>query len=145
MEKIELKVSMEPERLDALRYFLQKQQKGSPQKELERALEELYETYVPADTRAYLDSRCRPVAARPRPKRPARSSQAKVRPRLRPMARDRTENSREKGAPFVAASASVCPVVQGDRAGIPPADRRPCWADFRKFPRDWGRSILVRG
>ena len=42
MEKIELKVSMEPERLDALRYFLQKQQKGSPQKELERALEELY-------------------------------------------------------------------------------------------------------
>lgn len=65
MEKIELKVSMEPERLDALRYFLQKQQKGSPQKELERALEELYETYVPADTRAYLDSRCRPAAARP--------------------------------------------------------------------------------
>ena len=59
---------MEPERLDALRYFLQKQQKGSPQKELERALEELYETYVPADTRAYLDSRCRPAAARPRPK-----------------------------------------------------------------------------
>ena len=77
MEKIELKVSMEPERLDALRYFLQKQQKGSPQKELERALEELYETYVPADTRAYLDSKCRPVAARPRPKRPVRSAQAK--------------------------------------------------------------------
>ena len=77
MEKIELKVSMEPERLDALRYFLQKQQKGSPQKELERALEELYETYVPADTRAYLDSKRRPVAARPRPKRPARSAQTK--------------------------------------------------------------------
>ena len=41
------------------------------------SMEELYETYVPADTRAYLDSRCRPAAARPRPKRPARSSQAK--------------------------------------------------------------------
>ena len=40
-------------------------------------LEELYETYVPADTRAYLDSKCRPAAARPRPKRPARSAQAK--------------------------------------------------------------------
>ena len=77
MEKTELTVTIEPERLDALRYFLQKQQKGSPQKELERALEELYETYVPADTRAYLDSRCRPAAARPRPKRPARSAQAK--------------------------------------------------------------------
>ena len=69
----------------------------------------------------------------------------RARQHLRLLARGRTENSREKGAPFVAASASVCPVVQGDRAGIPPADRRPCWADFRKFPRDWGRSILVRG
>ena len=77
MEKIELKVSMEPERLDALRYFLQKQQKGTPQKELERALAELYETYVPADTLSYLDSRGRPTAARPRPKRRARSAQAK--------------------------------------------------------------------
>ena len=69
----------------------------------------------------------------------------RARQHLRLLVRGRTENSREKGAPFVAASASVCPAVLRGRAGIPPADRRHCWADFRKFPRDWGRSILVRG
>ena len=60
MEKTELTVSMEPERLDALRYFLAAKNKRTPQKELQRALEELYEAYVPAETRAYLDARCRP-------------------------------------------------------------------------------------
>ena len=49
MEKTELTVSMEPERLDALRYFLAAKNKRTPQKELQRALEELYETYVPAE------------------------------------------------------------------------------------------------
>ena len=48
MEKTELTVSMEPERLDALRYFLAAKNKRTPQKELQRALEELYEAYVPA-------------------------------------------------------------------------------------------------
>ena len=56
MEKTELTVSMEPERLDALRYFLAAKNKRTPQKELQRALEELYEAYVPAETRAYLDA-----------------------------------------------------------------------------------------
>lgn len=65
MEKTELTVSMEPERLDALRYFLAAKNKRTPQKELQRALEELYETYVPAETRAYLDARCRPDRHRP--------------------------------------------------------------------------------
>ena len=51
MEKTELTVSMEPERLDALRYFLAAKNKRTPQKELQRALEELYEAYVPAETR----------------------------------------------------------------------------------------------
>ena len=58
MDKIELKVTMEPERLDALRYFLS-------------AKEELYEKYVPADTREYLDSKNKP-AVRPRPRRTAK-------------------------------------------------------------------------
>ena len=48
MEKTELTVSMEPE-----------------------PLEELYEAYVPAETRAYLDARCRPD--RDRRRRPAAS------------------------------------------------------------------------
>ena len=71
VEKVELTVSMEPERLDALRYFLAAKNKRTPQQELRRALEELYETYVPAETRAYLDARCRPD--RHRARRPAAS------------------------------------------------------------------------
>ena len=69
MEKTELTVSMEPERLDALRYFLGAKNKSTHHVELQRALEELYETYVPAETRAYLDAKCRPN--RPRPRRTA--------------------------------------------------------------------------
>ena len=76
MEKTELTVTIEPERLDALRYFLSAKEKSTPQRELQRALEELYEKYVPAEMREYLDSKCRPAAARPRPRRPSRASQA---------------------------------------------------------------------
>ena len=46
MEKTELKVTMEPERLDALRYFLSAKGKSTPEKELQRGLDELYEKYV---------------------------------------------------------------------------------------------------
>lgn len=73
MEKTELTVTIEPERLDALRYFLSAREKSTPQRELQRALEELYEKYVPAEMREYLDSKCRPPA-RPRPRRPQRDS-----------------------------------------------------------------------
>ena len=66
MEKTELTVSMEAGRLDALRYFLAVKSKRTPQQELQRALEELYETCVPAETRAYLDARCRPDSGRRR-------------------------------------------------------------------------------
>lgn len=67
MDKTELTVTIEPERLDAL--FLSAKEKSTPQRELQRALEELYEKYVPAEMREYLDSKCRPPA-RPRPRRP---------------------------------------------------------------------------
>ena len=71
MKKTELTVSMEAGRLGALRYFLAVKSKRTPQQELQRALEELYETCVPAETRAYLDARCRPE--RDRRRRPAAS------------------------------------------------------------------------
>jgi hypothetical protein len=74
MEKTELTVSIEPERLDALQFFMLSKAKTTPQKELERALEEMYEKYVPADTREYLDSKRKPAPARPRPKRPAKAA-----------------------------------------------------------------------
>ena len=78
MEKIELKVTMEPERLDALRYFLSAKEKSTPEKELQRALDQLYEKCVPAEMREYLDSKCKPSASRPRPRRSPRSSAAEM-------------------------------------------------------------------
>lgn len=75
MEKIELKVTMEPERLEALRYFLSAKEKSTPEKELQRALEELYEKYIPGEMREYLDSKCKPATSHPRPRRSARASQ----------------------------------------------------------------------
>lgn len=35
MDKVELKVTMEPERLDALRYFLSAKEKSTPEKKTE--------------------------------------------------------------------------------------------------------------
>ncbi len=76
MEKVELKVTMEPERLDALRYFLSAKEKSTPQKELQRTLDGLYEKYVPAEMREYLDNKCKPVTSRPRrTTKPERSKQ----------------------------------------------------------------------
>lgn len=63
MEKIELKVTMDQIRYDALVYFMSTKENSSPQKELDRALTEMYEKYVPAETRGYLDSKLKPASA----------------------------------------------------------------------------------
>ena len=73
MEKVELKVTMEPERLDALRYFLSAKEKSTPQKELQRTLDALYEKYVPAEMREYLDNKNKTTTARTRSRRLAKS------------------------------------------------------------------------
>ena len=78
MEKIELKVAIETERLDALRYFLSAKDKSTPEKELQRALDQLYEKCVPEEMREYLDSKCKPSASRPRPRRSARAKQGSI-------------------------------------------------------------------
>jgi hypothetical protein len=72
MEKTELTVSIEPERLDALQFFMLSKENTTPQKELERTLAEMYEKYVPSDTREYLDNKRKPTPVRPRPKRPVK-------------------------------------------------------------------------
>ena len=77
MEKIDLTVSIEDVRLDALQFFLASKENTTPQEELEKMLVEMYEKYVPAETRQYLDSKLKPAAApksrprRPTPKAPA--------------------------------------------------------------------------
>ena len=67
MEKVDLTVSLEAERLDALKFFMATKENTDPQTELQKALTQMYETYVPADTRAYLDSKLKP-AATPKPR-----------------------------------------------------------------------------
>ena len=70
MEKVDLMVSLEAERLDALKFFMATKENTDPQTELQKALTQMYETYVPADTRAYLDSKLKPAAGpKPRPRR----------------------------------------------------------------------------
>ena len=72
MEKVNLTVSIESIRLDALQFFLASKENTTPQKELEKMLAEMYEKYVPAETRLYLDSKLKPPAtAKSRPKKPA--------------------------------------------------------------------------
>lgn len=67
MEKTEIKISIESERLEALTYFLQKKETSSLQKELGKIMEELYEKTVPPDVRDYIDGRQK-KAAPPEPK-----------------------------------------------------------------------------
>ena len=72
MDKIDLTVSIESVRLDALRFYLEAKENTTPQKELEKMLSEMYEKYVPAETRQYLDSKLKTAAApKSRPRRPA--------------------------------------------------------------------------
>lgn len=56
MKSIDLTVSFDDERLTALSYYLSKE-KNTPQKELQNCIAQLYEKYVPADTREYIESR----------------------------------------------------------------------------------------
>lgn len=71
MEKVNITVVIEATRLDALTYFMKKEN-TTAQKELEKALEELYQKHVPADTREYIDSKLHSSApSKPRPKRTA--------------------------------------------------------------------------
>ena len=101
MDKTELTVTIEPERLDALRYFLSAKEKSTPQRELQRALEELYEKYVPAEMREYLDSKCRASPARPRPRRPQKDRS--------PEPAQSPDSIAEKGG-----SSEICPPDQSD-------------------------------
>lgn len=81
MEKIELKVSIEAIRLDALQFYLSSKENTTPQKALEKMLTEMYEKYVPAETRLYLDCKLKlSAASKPRPKRPAQSVVPKTEP-----------------------------------------------------------------
>ena len=74
MEKNEITLSFDSERMDALAFYLTKEN-STVQKKMDEALKQLYEQTVPEPVREYLDI----VSAPPsRPKRPSRPSQPKT-------------------------------------------------------------------
>lgn len=75
MEKSEITVAFDHTRLEALEFYLKKEN-SSVQKRMDEALRQLYESTVPEPVREYLDSKIPPA----RPKRPSRPSQPKQEP-----------------------------------------------------------------
>ena len=71
MEKNEITLSFDSERMDALAFYLTKEN-STVQKKMDEALRQLYEQTVPEPVREYLDAKIAPAA---RPKRPPRPSQ----------------------------------------------------------------------
>lgn len=71
MEKNEITLSFDSEKLSALELFLKKE-RGSVQGKMDEALRQLYEQTVPEPVREYLDAKSAPARPRhpPRPSRP---------------------------------------------------------------------------
>lgn len=74
MQKTEITISFDGEKLDALEFYLKKEN-TTVQKRMNDALTELYERTVPEAVREFLDRKAPPPT---RPKRPARPSVEKV-------------------------------------------------------------------
>ena len=78
MKKVNITLTFDDDKLDALEFSLRKEH-SSVQARMDDALKQLYEQTVPEAVREYLDSRAAPAA---RPRRPARP--AKAQPREEP-------------------------------------------------------------
>lgn len=73
MEKHEITLSLDSERMDSLAFYL-KEENTTVQKKMDEALRQLYEKTVSESVREYLDAKSAPQ----RPKRPARLSQPMI-------------------------------------------------------------------
>lgn len=73
MENNEIKLSFNSEKMEALMFYLKKEN-TTVQKKMDEALRLLYEQTVPEPLREYLDAKSAPA----RPKRPPRPSQPKA-------------------------------------------------------------------
>lgn len=72
MEKHEITLALDSERMGALTFYLKKEN-TTVQRKMDEALQQLYEETVPEPIREFLDAKSAPQ----RPKRPARPSQPK--------------------------------------------------------------------
>ena len=84
MSKIEVTLTFDDEKLDALEFYLRKEN-GTVQKRMEEALRKLYEEMVPEEVREFVDrkaaaarDRSRRSAPKPAPARP----QAQMQPNI---------------------------------------------------------------
>ncbi len=82
MEKHEITLSFDAERMRALTIYL-KMENSTVQEKMDEAMRQLYEKTVPEPVREYLDIISAPAV---RPKRPARPSQTKGEPAKTPAA-----------------------------------------------------------
>ena len=73
MEKTDITLSLDSEKMDALSYYLKKEN-ATAQSKMDEALRQLYESAVPEAVREFLDAKSAP----PKPKRPPRPSQPKA-------------------------------------------------------------------
>ena len=73
MEKVNITLAFDQEKLNALEFYLKKE-KTTAQRRLEESLAQLYEQAVPEPVREYLDSRSAPP---PRPRRPPKADAPK--------------------------------------------------------------------
>ena len=74
MEKANITLAFDQEKLDALEFYLKKD-KSTAQRRLEESLAQLYEQTVPEPLREYLESRTTPP---PKPRRPTRTDTSKA-------------------------------------------------------------------
>ena len=70
MKKVTITVCIEPEKLDAIEFYAARKD-TSLQAELDEFIGKLYEKYVPAQTREYIESRTAARSERPRQAAPA--------------------------------------------------------------------------
>lgn len=76
MSKIDITLTFDDEKLDALEFYLKKEN-STVQKRMDEALRRLYEEMVPEAVREFVDRKAPPP---PRPKRPAKPSAPKPAP-----------------------------------------------------------------
>lgn len=78
MEKVNIELSFETDKLEALEYCLQKE-RTTVKKKMAESLQQLYEEKVPEAVREYLE-RKNPPAARPRRPRPQKETKKEEAP-----------------------------------------------------------------
>ena len=78
MEKIDITISFDAEKMDAVKIYLKKEE-TTVQKKLDEAMRQLYEQTVPEAVREYLDAKnASPPKRPPPPPPPPRPSQSKA-------------------------------------------------------------------